>query len=198
MIKFFYGLSGTFKGTTIKSLIDNNPDTAVVWSMIKSWKKLETGIYSGMIERNDLNYALLHLCILEHTLKTTDKSNLLIERGVSDMSYYRKKMYENIDPSASDEWIQKSVEEELELCQGPVYKILLIQNDREFIDKVILSEPTRREVFPNGLDDYLRNQENYIKFTEKYNSIDEVITINNAKSYLESLGIKYNEELCKS
>ena len=94
MIKFFYGLSGTFKGTMIKTLI--TPDTAVVWSMIKTWKRLETGIYSGMIERNDLNYALLHLCILEHTLKTTDKNNILVERGVSDMSYYRMKMYENI------------------------------------------------------------------------------------------------------
>ena len=196
MIEFFYGLSGTFKGTTINSLI--TPDTAVVWSMIKPWKRLETGIYSGMIERNDLNYALLHLCILEHTLKTTDKKNILVERGVSDMSYYRMRMYENIDPNASDNWIQKAVEEELRICQDPVHKILLVQNDKDFIENVILSEPTRREVFPNGLDDYLMNQESYIKFTERYNSIDEVITINNAKSYLESLGIEYSEELCKS
>jgi hypothetical protein len=151
-----------------------------------------------MIERNDLNYALLHLCILEHTLKTTDKNNTLVERGVSDMSYYRMKMYENIDPSASDLWISKSIEEELSICQGQaVHKILLVQNDRDWIRDVILSEPTRREVFPGGLDEYLKNQDEYIKFTEKYNSISEVITINNAKSYLESLGIEYNEELCK-
>ena len=126
MIKFFYGLSGTFKGTTIKFLIDNNPDTAVVWSMIKSWKKLETGIYSGMIEKNDLNYALLHLCNLEHTLKTTDKKDILVERGVSDMSFYRLSAYRNMSESIDDSWIRKSVEEELRQCiDHKIYKILL-------------------------------------------------------------------------
>ena len=197
MIKIFYGLSGTFKGTTIKSILSNNQDIAVVWSMIKTWKRLETGIYSGLIERNDLNYALLHLCNLEHTLKTTDKKNILVERGVSDMSFYRMSAYRNIDPDASDKWIREAVEEELRICQGQaVHKILLVQNDREFIENVVLSEKTRREVFPD-LDTYLKCQDQYVKFCEKYNDISEVITINNAKSYLESLGIEYNEELCK-
>ena len=196
MIKIFYGLSGTFKGTTIKSILNNNQDIAVVWSMIKTWKRLETGIYSGLIERNDLNYALLHLCNLEHTLKTTDKKDILVERGVSDMSYYRLQAYRNIDPGASDKWIREAIEEELRICQGQaVHKILLVQNDREFIENVVISEKTRREVFPNGLTDYLNNQEAYITFTEQYNKIDEVITINNARSYLESLGIEYNEKL---
>jgi hypothetical protein len=180
----------------IKTLI--TPDTAVVWSMIKTWKRLETGIYSGLIERNDLNYALLHLCNLEHTLKTTDKKDILVERGVSDMSFYRLSAYRNIDPDASDKWIREAIEEELRICQcQAVHKILLVQNDREFIENVVLSEKTRREVFPD-LDTYLKCQDQYVKFCEQYNDISEVITINNAKSYLESLGIEYNEELCKS
>ena len=196
MIKIFYGLSGTFKGTTIKSILNDNQNIAVVWSMIKTWKRLETGIYSGLIERNDLNYALLHLCNLEHILKTTDKENILVERGVSDMSYYRMCAYNSMDLNVSDKWICEAIGEELRICQGQaVHKILLVQNDREFIENVVLSEKTRREVFPNGLTDYLKNQEAYITFTEQYNKIDEVITINNARSYLESLGIEYNEKL---
>lgn len=200
MIKFYYGLSGTFKGTTIKSQLNSN--TIPVWSMIKTWKRLETGIFSGLVSRNDLNYALQHLCLLEYVINNNyDNKTILVERGVSDMSYYRMKMYESVDPNASDEWIKKSIREELKICQilkgQTIHKILLIQNDKDWIRDVILKEPTRREVFPGGLDEYLKNQDEYIKFTEKYNSIDEIITINNSRSYIESLGIEYNEELCK-
>lgn len=195
MIKFYFGLSGTFKGTTIKSQL--NPNTIPVWSMIKTWKRLETGTFSGLVSINDLNYALLHLCNLEHTLKTTDKKDILVERGVSDMSFYRLNAYRNMSENIDDSWIHKSVEEELRLCENyKVHKILLVQNDREFIENVVLSEKTRREVFPD-LDTYLKNQDQYVKFCEKYNSIDEIIVINNAKSYLESLGIEYDKELCK-
>ena len=194
MIKFFYGLSGTFKGTTIETL--QNKDTAVVWSMIKSWKRLETGIYSGQITYNDLNYAIQHLTLLEYVLKTTDKKDVLVERGISDMLFYRMKAYEALGETIDDSWIRKSVEEELRLCGNHmVQKILLVQNDRDFISNVILSEPTRAEKFPNGLSDYLKSQDDYIKHTEKYNSISEVITINDAKSYLEgSLGLEFKEQ----
>lgn len=192
MIKFFYGLSGTFKSATIETLF-NSPDTVAVWSMIKYWKKLETSIFSGQISYNDLNYALLHLSILEHTLKTTDKKNILVERGVSDMSYYRMKAYEALGESIDDSWIYKSVEEELRICRDQsVHKILLIQNDKDFIRDIILSEPTRAEKFPS-LNDYLKSQDDYIKFTEKYNNISKVITINDAKSYIESLGLEFEE-----
>jgi hypothetical protein len=198
MIKIYYGLSGTFKGTTIKYILNNNPDVAVIWSMIKPWKRLETGIYNGMITYNDLNYALSHLTLLEYVLSTTDKKDILVERGVSDMTFYRMLAYERMGETIDDSWIRKSVEEELRICgDQSVHKTLLIQKDEDFIRDVILSEPTRAEKFPNGLSDYLRSQDEYIKFTEKYNSISEVITINNAKSYLENLGIEYNEELCK-
>lgn len=194
MIKIYYGLSGTFKGTTIETL--QNKDTAVVWSMIKSWKRLETGIYSGQIIYNDLNYAIQHLTLLEYVLKTTDKKDILVERGISDMLFYRMKAYEVLGETIDDSWIRKSVEEELRLCgDHMVQKILLVQNDKDFIRDVILSEPTRSEKFPNGLSDYLKSQDDYIKHTEKYNSISEVITINDAKSYIEgSLGLEFKEQ----
>ena len=101
MIKFYYGLSGTFKSTTIESERKKLEDCSVIKSMIKSWKDLETGIYSGMITRNDLNYALLHLCILEHELKYNSHKNTLVERGVTDMAYYKMRIIENFggDPS---------------------------------------------------------------------------------------------------
>lgn len=197
MIKFFYGLSGTFKSATIETL--QNKDTAVVWSMIKSAKRLETGIYNGMIGYNDLSYAIQHLTLLEYVLKTTDKKDILVERGISDMTFYRMIAYERMGETIDDSWIRKSVEEELRLCgDHGIHKVLLIQNDREFIKNTILSEPTRAEKFPNGLDDYLKSQELYVKHTETYNNISEVITINDAKSYLEgSLGIEFKENLIK-
>ena len=191
MIRFYYGLSGTFKGTTIKAELEKRNDCKVVWSMIKSWKNLETGIYSGMIDRNDLNYALLHLCILEHTIKNmAENSQILVERGVTDMAYYRTLMYDRFLDS-DDTWIKNSVAQELSICKERPEKILLIQNDYDFIKNEVLKEPTRKEVFPGGLDDYLKNQEMYIEFTKKYNDITDTIVINNAKEYIEKLGLKY-------
>lgn len=190
MIKIFYGLSGTFKSTTIKSL--QNKDTAIVWSMIKYWKRLETGIYNGMIEYNDLNYAIQHLTLLEYMLSETDKKDIIVERGITDMLFYRMKA---LGETVDDSWICKSVEEELRLCgDHGVQKILLVQNDRDFIRDVILSEPTRAEKFPNGLSDYLKSQDEYIKHTETYNNISDVVVINNAKSYIESLGLEFKEQ----
>jgi hypothetical protein len=158
--------------------------------MIKSWKDLETGIYSGMITRNDLNYALLHLCILEHELKYNNHKNTLVERGVTDMAYYKMRIIENFGNTVDDSWIIDSVKKELELCNNEVpQKILLVQKDTNFIKDTILKEPTRKEVFPGGLDDYLENQERYIEFTKKYNDISDIVYINNAMNYINNLSL---------
>ena len=73
-------------------------------------------------------------------------------------------------------------------------KILLIQRDVDFIDNVVLKEKTRAERFPRGVEDYLKAQDLYIDFTKKFNKIDEIIEITNAKNYLKKLGIDYNAE----
>lgn len=189
MIKFYYGLSGTFKSTTIESEKKKLEDCSVIKSMIKSWKDLETGIYSGMITRNDLNYALLHLCILEHELKYNSHKNTLVERGVTDMAYYKMRIIENFGDNINDSWIIDSVKKELELCNETPQKILLVQKDINFIKDTILKEPTRKEVFPGGLDDYLENQERYIEFTKKYNNISDIVYINNAMNYINNLSL---------
>ena len=188
MIKFYYGLSGTFKSTTIENERHRLEDCSVIKSMIKSWKDLETGIYSGMIIKNDLNYALLHLCILEHELKYNRHRNTLIERGVTDMAYYKMRIIENFG-DINDSWIINSVKKESELCNEIPQKILLVQNDINFIKNTILSEPTRKEVFPGGLDDYLENQERYIEFTKKYNDISDIVYIDNAMEYINKLSV---------
>ena len=61
----------------------------------------------------------------------------------------------------------------------------------EFLKEVVLKEKTRAEVFPGGIQEYLEKQDKYVEFTKKYNKIDKEIVIDNAKEYIESLGIEF-------
>ena len=190
MIQFYYGLSGTFKGTTIKKRLEKDNKLKVMWSMIKSWKNLENDLFSGLIEYNDLNYALLHLCMLEETMNNlSDDSGVLIERGVTDMLFYKTREMLSIN----DRWVDSIVKYEDSLCKKKPEKILLIQNDEEFIRDVILKEPSRKEKFPGGIEDYLRTQRFYVDFTKRHNDITEIIEITNAKDYItNTLGMEFN------
>ena len=67
----------------------------------------------------------------------------------------------------------------------------MIMLDEKFIAEKVLSEKTRADCF-QGVEDYLGKQEDYVKFTKKYNDITEIIEIKDAREYLESLGIEYN------
>ena len=189
---FYYGMSGTFKTSTIqnKNKLNLYP---VVWSMIKLWKDLEVGEFKGDIIPNHLNFALLHLCNLSNILKleeTKSSSTILVERGVTDPLFYYGQL--------SDERISEIEKREEDLCNSylpncAIEKILLIQEDVEFIEKVILNEPHRRAIFPD-VDSYMKKQEEYINFTRKYNNITKTIKIENAKEYLGSLGITFKKE----
>ena len=91
---FYYGMSGTFKTSTIqnKNKLNLYP---VVWSMIKLWKDLEVGEFKGDIIPNHLNFALLHLCNLGNILKleeTKSSSTILVERGVTDSLFYYRQL----------------------------------------------------------------------------------------------------------
>lgn len=186
-IKFFYGLSGTFKTTTILSESQhcNNPD--IVWSMIKLWKDLESDEdIKGKIEKNHLNFALLHLCILGNSLKSSNKDEVMVfsERGVSDPLFY-------YGGGKQLPWFNKLIQEETELCGDlEIEKILLIQKDEKFIEEVVLNEPHRRAIFSN-VNEYLKKQDEYIRFTMDYNLITKEIEIINAKEYIKSLGIEF-------
>ena len=190
MITFYYGMSGAFKATTIKKKLEEDKNLKVLWSMIKSWKNLENTLFNGLIEYNDLNYALLHLCLLEEKIDELDdkSSGLLVERGVTDMIFYKIRDLKVVN----DMWVDFITNYEESLCKEKPKKILLIQNDTKFIENVILNEPSRREKFPD-LDTYLKCQDQYVKFCEKYNEITETIEITNAEDYItNTLGLEFN------
>ena len=213
-INIYYGMSGTFKATTIKSeitkwqndhkpkknnttyLLDKSVD--VMWSSIKPWKHYEDILGQ---KQDDLNYANLHLCRLQDYVYDENKHSvnyLLVERGVTDMLYYYYKNNKSVTPDES--WIKSIVREEDFICdQNHLYspnKILLVQKDIDFIKEVILKEPTRAKEFPGGVQDYLDNQEHYIEFTRSHNNITSEIVIKDAEKYIEQdLGLVYNLNL---
>lgn len=192
-VKFYYGLSGTFKETTIKNNLKLGDD--VLWSGIKRWKGWES-MLGDRIPKSDLNLALLHLSRLadkEYNL-TMDEKTLYVERGVTDMLYYWLQSH----PTGNQETMIKSlVEEELRVSRivgGGIQepeKILLVQKDYEFVEKVVFNEPTRAACFPGGIRDYISSQDRYVDFTKKNNKISEIIYINDAREYLESIGVAW-------
>lgn len=197
-IIIYYGMAGTFKRTTIQSGVDKNKNSYPMWSMIKPWKDYEKGIFYNRLPYSDLNYANLHLCrLIDHVYNIPSGSGittLLVERGVSDMIFYWLEKGHGED----EEWIKSVVREENFICDQNSYytpdRILLIMKDIDFIERVILREEKRRECFPGGVQDYLKRQDDYVEFTNKYNKISKVITIKDAKRYIEDdLGLIYDE-----
>lgn len=195
MINFFYGMSGAFKGVTISAVKNASEKEIVeVRSMIKYWKDSSLRIFSTSFQEDHRNYTLLHLCNLKHTVENIgEDSEVVIERGVTDSLYYwlRGKIYGR---EIEDE-IACAVEEELRIVSGlgDIKKILLVNKDEDFIRNVILKESHRAQVFPGGVNDYLQQQNKYISFTARWNKIDEVKEIDNARDYIESLGLEYIE-----
>lgn len=221
-VKIYYGLSGSFKSTTIKQSMKLGDD--VLWSGIKPWKSWEKNILGFKNNPSDLNFALLHLSRLKDREYSIIKENTIfhVERGISDMVFYwllcsPTKSYKS-DITTDKEDIKKSllsysinalsnesmlinlIEEEIKISKvvggsekDPI-KVLLVQKDIDFIKNVVLKEETRSDRFPNGVEDYLRAQDLYVDFTKQFNKIDEVIEITNAKDYLKNLGIEYNAD----
>lgn len=189
MIKIYYGLSGTFKGTTINSILKSNEGIQVCYSDIKKWKRLDSDLFGGATVGNNYNYSNHHFCKLEHILSNLHHNDLLIERGVSDFCFYQS-LVDGEDP----EMIKKIVRYEEKLLSGSdVEKILLIQEDEKFIGKTILSEPTRSQWFPD-VESYRREQNKYIKFTKEYNKITSEVVIRDAEDYIvNKLGLRFDK-----
>lgn len=180
----FYGISGTFKETTIKSKLGE--DDIPVWSSIKIWKELEESLPSEYGIPGNLKFALLHLTNLQRASK--ENKNLYIERGVTDMLFFETLKLGGLREGI----VTSSVNKESELlAEFDVTRILLVMKDREFIRQYILSNKYRREVLPGDVSDYLEKQESYINFTKSINKIDETIIIDNAETYLNSLGLEF-------
>src|SRR5574344_1615153 len=190
-IKIYYGMSGACKGTTISVYKNNNPDVDIVYSSIKSWKNYQFGIFDGMTEYNDITYGILHLVQLREFMdKNHDKQNdLIVERGITDSLfyyYYNDEFTTGIGKDEDRLMIEKAVKQEKSLLLPDFYHIertLLIQNDKDFIEKFVMKDPYRKKTFKNNLDYYLELQDKYVSFTTKYNDIDNIIRIDNAKDY---------------
>jgi len=188
MIKIYYGLSGTLKSSTIKQKYEEGDEkTMIIRSAIKNWKYNRDALFPWLCNESNLNYALLHLTRLQDYVYVD--YDFIIERGVTDPLYYEyQKQPELITPYI----ISSAVTKESEILGGNnVQKILMIMLDEKFIAEKVLSEKTRADCF-QGVEEYLKKQENYVEFTRTYNHIDEEIKINDAKDYLMHLGVEYN------
>lgn len=196
-VKIYYGLSGTFKTTTINSNL--NLGDSVLWSSIKRWKKWEKDLLENLNHPNDLNLALLHLSRLGDLNfdLSKDDTTLHIERGVSDMLFYWKRIRERPIGYDEDDFVKNIINEELDIIDRvsggtkEPEKILLIQKDYDFVQNTVLKEPSRSNCFPRGVQDYMDAQDRYISFTKEYNKITSEIVISNAKDYLNGLGIEW-------
>lgn len=178
MIRIFYGMSGTFKLTTIQRKYG---DTFKILSAIKPHYKMAKTIFNGNRELQDLDFAMYRL--LELSERLPQVGDCSIERGITDfMHSYQNRSYwkPGID-------IQKLVEAESETFgDTEVKKILMVMKDEDFIQNTILSEPTRKAIYPD-LKTYLSEQDKYVEFTKKWNLISEEIIILDAHTYLNNL-----------
>ncbi len=190
-VNLYYGMSGTLKSATISRFKwpwnEDAENTVIIKSSIKVWKNNRDLLFPWLKGESNLVYSLLHLTRLEDYVFGDYK--YIIERGITDSLYYESlKDSERVTPSV----ISSAVNRESEILQpGMIKKTLMIMLDKDFIRNKTLSEKTRADWF-QGVEDYLEKQEDYVKFTKKFNDITEIIEIKDARDYLESLGIEYN------
>lgn len=199
----FLGCSGTFKGTTINALMRGGRVGYCwpVFSPIKPWKRLGNGVLMGKLRIGDnIDLAGLSLVTLEQNLWQTehdpDMKTLFIERSVLDNLFYWVKG-EGISwatDTVKRKFIKDTREEELQIASrygwGERKGIILEMLDEDFITNTILSEPTRREWFPGGAQDYLSFQREYINFLREFwgsGSELKLRKIPNAPEYLEKI-----------
>ena len=203
-IDIYYGLSGAMKGSTIESIKKKNKNTEVMESAIKPWKYYQFGIFDGLTEYNDLTYGILHLVRLRefiervhNRLEEIDK--VIVERGITDSMfyyYYNDEFLSGQGRSENRELIKKIVEAENIVFLPDFFKtnkVLLIQEDKDFVKNVVLRDEYRKRTFKNDPNLYFDLQNKYVDFTIKHNNIDEVIHIKNAKEYITgTLGEPWN------
>lgn len=199
----FLGCSGTFKGTTINSLL-RGARVGYCWpifSPIKPWKRLGNGILMGKLRLGDnMDLAGLSLITLEQNLWQVSHDDcmntLFIERSVLDNLFYwvKDKGIDWRNDTRERNFIRDVRDEELRLTKNYEWKevrgIILEMLDEDFITQTILSEPTRREWFPEGVKDYLIFQSEYIDFLREFWGTGSelcVRKISNAQEYLEKI-----------
>lgn len=190
-IKFYYGLSGCLKGTTIQA---TEKDSLVMPSSIKNWKHYQDGLFNGMMQYDDLVYSILHFVRFEEFIKGGYGKDLVVERGITDSLFYRVYNDEYVRHKENPDLILESVQTETSLIPFgyEIEKVLLIQRDIDFVANTVLKDPYRNKTFKGDPELYMDLQNKYIEWTMAYNQINRAIEINDAKTYIEEvLGIKY-------
>jgi hypothetical protein len=203
-------MSGACKGSTISAELlkatEQSHPKAVMFSAIKNWKYYQFGLFKGLTEYNDFSYSILHLVRLREFMERNHETDndLIVERGITDSMfyYYHNDEFKTGQTSSEDISLITDAVKQEKLLLSPefhkVEKILLIQNDKNFVRDIVLQDPYRKKSFNNNPEYYLRLQDSYVNFTTRYNDIDKIVRIDDAKDYIENtLGQKFETEYYK-
>lgn len=197
MTTIFYGMSGTFKYTTMTSGSEWK-ESFKVFSDIKPWWNYRLNLFPGSLKGNDGDFVIYRLLTLSLPGYLPKDKDIVIERGISDsilcmISDKGENLWEDGEDRVwSEAEIGRCIDEELKILRpyGDVKKVLFIMLDKKFIEEKILTEPNRKRYYPD-VETYLKKQEEYVEFTKRYNEIDEEILITDAYEYLKRLqGVK--------
>lgn len=191
-----YGMSGTLKATTIKSRYSSY---FKVLSETKPYFNIDKRYFNWSARSNNAHICSCRIMILSNYLPTN--RDIVCERGVTDFIFGLPDS--NISGMDSYDLIDINGLSELEsnlLCNSnnsPIRKVLLVMKDEDFIINEVLSGKDsyyRKRLYPD-LDTYIKKQDEYIDFTCKYNLINEVVPILNARDYIENeLNLSYYEK----
>lgn len=184
MITIYYGMCGTFKLTTLTS--EKHINDFKLLSDIKPFTDLRRDLFEGTFDMNDLTLAACRL--MRYSYIKTDLPNVAIERGITDYCHCHNQRQGSVklDSHIITNLVDKELSLLLNLDKGDIKKVLMIMNDTDFIKNTILLEPHRLDTY-HDIDNYLYQQEDYVKFTKLYNDIEEVIDITDAMSYLKTI-----------
>lgn len=190
-VTIYYGMSGSLKLQTINQL---HKDDLKILSPAKKVFQYDEDYFNWSGRPNNSHLVIFRLLQLDLDDYLSSSRDVAIERGVTDYIYYLpKRSIPNLE-SYDKIRIKELVDLELEVLKrrtGAEYirKILLKMTDKEFIIKKSLSGPDgryRADLYPD-IDHYLKSQDDYLNFTASYNKIDSIVSIDDAKDYIENV-----------
>lgn len=178
----FYGLSGSLKMATLNSSLYENDFK--VYSDTKPFYGMDERYFNWSSRPNDAHLAIHRILTLQLPGYLPDDKDVVIERGVTDNAFCipNRKIqgmdcYDLIDIDGLVDLESKA------LSKYDVSRKLLIMRDENFIINEVLKDRYRRTLYPD-LSTYLEKQDDYVRFTRKYNDIDEEVVIADAKDYI--------------
>lgn len=186
-------MSGSLKMTTINSLYRNN---FKVYSDTKPFFGYDEEYFNWSGSPNDSHLAIHRLLTLDLEGYLPNNRDIVIERGITDNIFCIPNRGIRGLESYDDIKIKELVDKEEDIILGRsevsrIEKILLVMEDKEFIESEVLKDKYRKSIYPD-IDTYLSKQKEYIEFTETWNNISKKIIIKNALNYIDTLN-EYEE-----